>query len=333
MKNILAAGLLCLFAVTACDNDDDHANARIAELQAQVADLQDQLAQAQGDDATAQQIASLQSQLDAITAQLNSSADGDTLDELTTEIAALRAQLTTLLEALNAGAGVVALKIGFVFDGQELQLGTNYTTSGGDVVQFSEVRYWLTGLTLVAEDESTFTVPGGYYLMEVRGAQDVDNGTSATITLPAARRELINLSGVPAKTYKGITFNVGVDATYNDNLSKSTGELNILQNMTSSAWMWFTSYIFTKTHGTFGDGASFAWDNGTNADLRNVSVTLPAGVTVASAAPAAINLSADIASVFTGLKPSETATIDASTADARATLANNWATAFAPAAE
>ena len=125
---------------------------------------------------------------------------------------------------------------------------------------------------------------------------------------------------------------MGVDATHNDDLSLQAGELHVLKNMTSVSWMWFTSYVFTKTRGQFvaasGSTASFAWDTGSNADYRTVSQTFPSPVTVNSQKRLAVNLRADVAALFSTLSPRTTPSISASQAAERTKLADSFSSMF-----
>jgi hypothetical protein len=170
--------------------------------------------------------------------------------------------------------------------------------------------------------------------MGAMSEQRLENGTEKTLTLPAQRRELIALNNVPPGSYKTLEFQVGVDAEHNDDLSLIAGELNVLRNMAGYQWMWFTSYIFTKTHASFTPAAppstptGIYWENGTNADLRTVRLELPVNPEVQLGARPQINLQLDIAKVIEGIDPALTPAIGATDLGPRARLADNWAHAF-----
>jgi hypothetical protein len=141
--------------------------------------------------------------------------------------------------------GDVNLLIRFVVEGRPLQLEQPYALAAGEV-RVRAIRYWLSQLSLIADNGRSADVADSYYLMEARGQQALRGGTQAPITLPAKQRELIVLPRVATNAYSKIAFNVGVDAPHNDDLSLAAGELTVLQNMASMQWNWFTSYIFTQ---------------------------------------------------------------------------------------
>ncbi|MFY2563252.1 MbnP family protein [Corallococcus terminator] len=300
----------------------------VSALETQVArHEQDAVADAQEKEALASELSSVKQSL-AEARQLLASQDWSgvlaQLEQTRSELAALRGTLAAM-------DGSLELNLPLVFGDQPFELDRQYTTSGGDTLSLTQLRYWLSNVVLVKQDGTTTALTGSYHLMELIKAQQVE-GTASPVTLPANRRERILASGVPAGTYTGIRFGLGVDAAYNDDLSRQAGELHILRNMTSASWMWFTSYIFTKTHGQYtkadGTSGAFSWDTGTNANFRTVSFTFPNAVTVNSQKRVTLNLRGDVAVLFASLSPRTTPTIGATQGGASATLSDAFATMF-----
>ncbi|GHG67146.1 hypothetical protein GCM10012319_09270 [Comamonas sp. KCTC 72670] len=348
MGRMLALAMLTLLALPACGDDgatDEQLQTvenqrrqleqQVGALETEVTQLKAQLAQQeQESNANQAQNQALSAQLADIAQQLTEARallESQDWEGVYTQLTAARSELDALRAKLAATDGSLELNAAFVFGGTPLTLGQTYTTSGGASVSFSQVRYWLSNVTLLKQDGSTAALADSYHLMEVINAQSVE-GTVDPVTLPANRRESVLARAVPAGAYAGIRFSIGVDPTYNDNLSRQSGELHILQNMTSVSWMWFTSYIFTKTHGTFqpagGAQNTFTWDTGTNANYRTVEFAFDSAVTVNSQKRLTVNLRADVANLLTSLNPATTPTIGASQGAASTTLSDNFAGMF-----
>jgi hypothetical protein len=306
---------------------------RIAELEASIAGLEAQLAQdASSSEREKQtltaQLGTLQEQFAEARALLNSQ-DWDgvlvKLDAARAEIAALQARMAHL-------AGQVQLTAALRFGGQPFELEQTYTLASGEKLTFTEVRYWLSNLKFLQEDGSAVAIPASYYLMENIQEQPVAEASAPDAVLPAHRREQVNALSVPAGTYTGIEFSVGVDPYHNDNLSRQAGELHLLKNMASVSWMWFTSYIFTKTKGTFttanGTTGTFAWDTGTNSNFRTTRLSFPRPVTVNAQKHLNVALNADVSKLFEALSPSAQPAIGAAHAGPRETLSDGFKAMF-----
>jgi hypothetical protein len=265
----------------------------------------------------------------------------DELQQRVDELEAARAELTRQRDELAAGVSAaearlqprVTLEVPLVYGAAALALATPYPVAGGsDTIAFREVRYWLSNVALRRADGSYAAVPDAYYLIEARPEQPLTNGTEAALTLPPARRESVALAGVPAGTYTGIRFNVGVDGAHNDDLSKPAGELHTLRNMTfDNGWMWFTSYVFTRTRADLdgaGGAAVVSWDNGTNADLREVALAFPAPLAVKTGAAYTVRVRADLAELVADVSPRQHLVIGAGTPADRTLLADGFRDMF-----
>lgn len=233
--------------------------------------------------------------------------------------------------------GELAFTINNTFGSSAFTLDTEYTTSEGDKIKPNQFRYWVSNIVLKKTDGSTYAVPDAYYLLENCKEQVIEN--SDGIMMPASKRETVSILGIPAGEYTEVTFSIGVDSEYNDNLSMQAGELSILQNMTAdNGWMWFTSYIFTKIGGTYTNGNSetfsFIFETGSNDHYKTITKAFSSPVKINGLKPAEIKIKADASKLFTGISIEEASLsgdvyrIGASTPELMTQLATNYRTAF-----
>lgn len=233
--------------------------------------------------------------------------------------------------------GNLAFEVSNTFGSSAFTLDTEYTTSSGDKIKPTEFRYWVSNIVLKKSDGSTYDVPDAYYLLQNSKEQVIEN--SDGIVMPAAKRETVNISSIPAAEYTEVTFSIGVDSKYNDNLSLQAGELSILQNMTAdNGWMWFTSYIFSKVGGTYtnanAETFNFLFETGSNAQYKTITKTFATPITINGLKPAQISLKADVSKLFTGIKITDAKLtsgvyrIGASTPELMTKLATNYTSAF-----
>jgi hypothetical protein len=233
--------------------------------------------------------------------------------------------------------GELSFTINNTFGSSALTLDTEYTTSEGDKIKPNQFRYWVSNIKLKKADGSTYAVPDAYYLLEDCKEQVIEN--SDGIVMPASKRETVSIMGVPAGEYTEVTFSIGVDSEYNDNLSLQAGELSILQNMTAdNGWMWFTSYIFTKVGGTYTNANSetfnFLFETGSNDHYKTITKAFTSPVEINGLKPAEIKIKADASKLFTGISIEDASLNDglyrigASTPELMAKLATNYTTVF-----
>ena len=76
------------------------------------------------------------------------------------------------------------------------------------------------------------------------------------------------------------------------------------------------------------DPAPFAWETGTNDNYRTVAKTFPAPVRVSATSRAKVALTVDVRKLVGSLDPEALPTIASGHESERATLSNNWASAF-----
>lgn len=129
--------------------------------------------------------------------------------------------------------GEVDLQISNVVGTKALALdGTAYATPAGETFTVTTLKYYVSNLKFTKSDGTVYAAPNTYFLVDQ--AQ------------PASQH--LAVMGVPAGTYTGVSFVVGVDAaTTQADPSKLTGALNPANSM---YWPWSTGHIFMKMEGT-----------------------------------------------------------------------------------
>lgn len=230
--------------------------------------------------------------------------------------------------------GELTFTISNQFGTEDFALDATYTTGAGDEIIPTELRYWVSNIVLTNEAGDTYAVPDAYYLLQNCKEQTVQEGS---FTMPAAEREVVNLTGIPADTYTAITFSIGVDSEHNDNLTLQAGELSVMENMTNVSWMWHTSYVFSKLGGTYTmdeETYTFMFETGTNDLYQTISQDFDEPLQINGLQAGAINLQVDIATLLDDIAITDatlsgtTYEINPSTPTLMAKLAANYAKAF-----
>ena len=106
---------------------------------------------------------------------------------------------------------------------------TNYINPAGEAFSISRFRYFLSNFALLTADDKYIPLPVNYYLV------DDSKPDSKTISIP----------GIPAGTYKGIRFLLGVDSARNVSGPQS-GALAVESGM---FWTWNSGYIMAQLEG------------------------------------------------------------------------------------
>ncbi|GAB4040384.1 MbnP family protein [Spirosoma gilvum] len=141
----------------------------------------------------------------------------------------------TSFDPVNTGK----LRIAFdnVVGSSDLKLGSaTYQNSSGESFTITKFNYFISNIKLRKADGSDYVVPqdSSYFLVQE------EKPASQTITL----------SKIPAGSYTGLTFMVGVDSTRSlENISLRTGVLDPALN-DGMYWDWNSGYIFLKIEGT-----------------------------------------------------------------------------------
>lgn len=174
-------------------------------------------------------------------------------------------------------AGSLSLTFDARYGDSDFELNKKYpyqlTSSGGTYdleFDFSRLRYWVSNVKLVDNDNKEHELPDSYYLVEETNEIAVPHLINGE-KYPATKREEVTIKDIPSGEYKAIKFSIGVDQKYNDNIALTAGELGSLNGMgVSDGWMWFTSYKFLTLAGTihWADGTptskALSWETGSN---------------------------------------------------------------------
>ena len=177
----------------------------------------------------------------------------------------------------------LSIEINHVFDGVPLALNTDLQTADGTTVQISKLRYWLSNVQLHRADGTHHAVPAAYYLLEQTAGKT---------------RNKIIMGGIPDGEYTGLTLAMGVDEAHNHSTDLFEGELSTAVNMD---WGWNSGFIFLKVEGTVVDSdstASFLAHVGNDVLYREVSMTFDSGIVIDTERDGAVQLTADVKSLF-----------------------------------
>lgn len=105
-----------------------------------------------------------------------------------------------------------------------------YVTANGDTIIASMFKYYVSNIRLITSGNAEVAIPESYFL--------VNQDKPESLTL--------QMNDLPAGTYTGIKFMLGVDSTRNVS-GAQTGALDAGNAM---FWDWNTGYIFLKIEGT-----------------------------------------------------------------------------------
>jgi hypothetical protein len=227
--------------------------------------------------------------------------------------------------ATTGFSGQTTLTFNSIVGTTDFALNKDFTINGS-TYNFTQLRYWVSNISLINDKGVAYKVPNSYFLLEENNAIEVQDGS---FTYPAHKREDINISDIPAGTYKSITFSIGIDSIYNSNLSLQAGELSQLNGMTNISWMWHTSYIFSSLKGIMNAGTestAITIETGLNKNYRTLSIDFPASVSIGTSATAAIKFNVDVAKIIDGLDLSTTPVIGAAQATQMTMVADNYST-------
>ncbi len=179
------------------------------------------------------------------------------------------------------------------FGNDALTLNTgSYTNLQGEDLKIEMFNYWITNIVFVKEDGSEYAEPESYRVLRA------DKHSSLHF----------HIADVPAGTYKGVKFMIGVDVPRNTS-GAQTGALdpNVNGDM---YWSWNTGYIQLKMEGTSSKSTetnnAFRYHIGGVASgmetPRDVSLDFPTPVTIGDKA-GSIKIKTDAAKMFGPTNP------------------------------
>lgn len=134
-------------------------------------------------------------------------------------------------EVVPVITGNMLLEFDNVAGNKDLYIGgdSTYVNGSGETFSVLKFEYYISNISLVRNDNSILTLPVKYYLIDKAGS--VGN--------------IKSIANVPAGSYKGIRYLVGVDSAKTVQ-GAQTGELDPSLGM---VWDWNTGYIFMKLEG------------------------------------------------------------------------------------
>jgi hypothetical protein len=193
------------------------------------------------------------------------------------------------------GEGSLNVEFDNVFGDANLILGTQInTTSQGEDLKVSDVKYIISNIVLTKADGTTFTYPKSesYFIVDESDASS----------------HVLDLSNIPAGNYTKIKFGIGVDQEQ-FNLG-ATGQGNFLATAQDAGmmWSWSAGYKFVAFEGTFTSSTVAAdtsfmvhtGQTGTAYNYTEVTLDLPESALVRTNITPQIHILADVAHIIDG---------------------------------
>ncbi len=241
----------------------------------------------------------------------------DTINQFDTVTVTVNTRDTLLI--FGDSSSILKLHYDNMVGNQDFNLASTFTINSIPF-KFNQFRYWLSNIVLVREDGVEYALPSSYHLMEETGNIDIQDGK---FTYPARKREEVLIPSIPLGKYTKIKFAIGIDPTYNGNLSLQSGELSQLNGMTNLAWMWHTSYIFSALKGAQ-NAKDFSIETGLDANYRKIELNIATPLQVERAKLSTLNIKVDVSKVITGLDLNANPTINASSPASMTTVSDNY---------
>lgn len=137
--------------------------------------------------------------------------------------------------ATTLSAQSIELQFANTFNGQPLQLKTEYTNAHGEPVTFSLLNYFVSNIQLTRTDGSVYSVPPEQHYALVKQSEP----ETQSIRIPVPKGEYIKL-----------TYMIGVDSLRStQGADKRTGVLDVGGAARGMYWQWNSGYIFFKLEG------------------------------------------------------------------------------------
>lgn len=166
--------------------------------------------------------------------------------------------------------GELELYFNPVVNTSDLIFGNTYTNGAGNAYKVTEFKLYISEVTFVREDGSEYR-DNGIYLANM---SDLTVKNTIAKTAHGGKGVKITVPNVPAGTYKGIRFTIGIPTNKNNiDATKITDPNNPLHTDNGMYWSWNAGYIFNKFEGTYdslGNNKTFRFHigNSTTEDRR-----------------------------------------------------------------
>jgi hypothetical protein len=193
------------------------------------------------------------------------------------------------------GEGAIGLEFDNVFGSANLILNSQVnTTSQGENLKISDVKYIVSNIVLTKEDGSTYTVPKSesYFIV------DESDATS----------QMIELENIPAGNYTKVKFGIGVDQAQFNLGASGQGNFLALAQAEGMMWSWSAGYKFVAFEGMF-TSATVTTDTmfmvhtgqtGTNYNYTEITLNLPEQAKVRTTITPDVHIFADVAKIIDG---------------------------------
>lgn len=173
-------------------------------------------------------------------------------------VASLAAVLMSCDHARPESTGVIPLSIRPVLNQQLFETGIRYQNLQGRQFQFDNLSLYLSELTLIHQDGTEILVKSAdqeeavllfdFARGELYGATGEKSANGALLTSPF---------DVPAGTYQGIKFTLGVPRSLNGDFDPVTYPIDHpLSEQRGAFWTWNSGYIFLKIDGQIDNSQS-----------------------------------------------------------------------------
>lgn len=149
----------------------------------------------------------------------------------------------------------VTLKLEHTFNGEPLDLESEFITANGDTVQFSELKYLLSNLSFLGNDNQEQKAEDSYYLVDLSNESNVHE---------------IEIDGLNAGSYTSFKLGLGVDSVANHSITNAKGDLDP-NGADQMIWSWNTGYKFVRCEGDYKKAentGTFVFHIGTDANYR-----------------------------------------------------------------
>lgn len=191
-------------------------------------------------------------------------------------------------------AGKINLQFDHVFAGNDLLLGQANTTSTGEKVTVSQLKYIISNIILIKDDGTQYSYPKSesYFIIDEKELQS----------------KAIALQDIPAGNYVKIKFGIGVDREQYEMGASGQGDFLAKAQAADLIWSWSAGYKFLAMEGTFTSN-SVSTDTpymihtgrtGTDYNYCDITLDLPSKAAVGSTATAEVSMVADISKIIDG---------------------------------
>lgn len=193
------------------------------------------------------------------------------------------------------GEGDITLEFDNVFGSSNLILDTQTnTTSQGENLKISEVKYIVSNIVLTKDDGTTYTYPKSqsYFI--------VDETDEAS--------QMIDLTNIPAGNYTKVKFGIGVDQEQFNLGASGQGDFLTTAQNEGMMWSWSAGYKFVKFEGMFTSSTVttdtefmvHTGQTGTDYNYAEITLTLPEKAMIRTNITPDVHIFADVAKIIDG---------------------------------